>query len=443
MIIDFSITNFRGIKDKVTLSFEPENSLDLEDYYFIEPAPGLKLLKLGLVYGANGSGKTTILKALDFLRRQVLYPPTQKQSLLKFSPFLFDQETPKQETVFELTFVYDETKYHYYAAITQRAVVYERLDEYSPSKSLVFERNTDQEKQLVSIKFGSKAKVKKAQLEALEANTLWNNLTLNGFLKTTVDSKALRNVSKWFLMVLHDLIDPQTDLSHSITRRLESGKLNKPLVIQLLKKADFKISDISLEKQAFEYGEEMLEIIKLLNKQSSNIAPGSQIIEEKEAAERTEIRFQHSILRGQEESKYILPYEEESEGTKRYFQFAGLLEEMLSGNNVFLIDELESSLHPDLLKHFLLIFLVNVKNSQLIATTHYRELLLDRDILRDDVLWFTEKKDDGSTELYSLSDFDSSVVRDTTSIFNAYRSGKLGAVPQLSDYYLNLEDGQE
>lgn len=102
------------------------------------------------------------------------------------------------------------------------------------------------------------------------------------------------------------------------------------------------------------------------------------------------------------------------------------------------VDELEASLHPDLYEHFLLSFLMNSKESQLIATTHNRELLNNKDIYRNDAIWFTDKNDDCATELYSLADFDSSVVRDTTNVLNAYKSGKLGAKPNTGDYYLDL-----
>ena len=89
---------------------------------------------------------------------------------------------------------------------------------------------------------------------------------------------------------------------------------------------------------------------------------------------------------------------------------------MLNDELIVPIDELESSLHPDLIKHFLLTFLINAKNSQLIATTHYRELLMEKSILRNDTIWFTERKEDGSADLYSLIDFDTSTIRKTTSI---------------------------
>lgn len=85
-------------------------------------------------------------------------------------------------------------------------------------------------------------------------------------------------------------------------------------------------------------------------------------------------------------------------------------------------------------------FLVNSKQSQLIATTHNREILDNKDLFRNDAIWFTRKDNNCSTELYSLSDFDSSVVRNTTNVLNAYKSGKLSGIPNLGDYYIDLHN---
>ena len=109
------------------------------------------------------------------------------------------------------------------------------------------------------------------------------------------------------------------------------------------------------------------------------------------------------------------------------------------GKIILPIDELEASLHPDLYTHFLLTFLVNAKSSQLIATTHNREILNNKDLFRNDAIWFTQKNEFGATELYSLADFDTSVVRDTTNVYNAYKVGKLGGVPHLGDYYIDFD----
>jgi AAA15 family ATPase/GTPase len=93
-------------------------------------------------------------------------------------------------------------------------------------------------------------------------------------------------------------------------------------------------------------------------------------------------------------------------------------------------------LHPELYTHFLLSFLVNAASSQIIATTHNREILSNRDIFRNDAIWFTDKSTDCATDLYSLSDFDSSVIKDTGNAYNAYKTGKLRAAPHLGDYYI-------
>jgi hypothetical protein len=81
---------------------------------------------------------------------------------------------------------------------------------------------------------------------------------------------------------------------------------------------------------------------------------------------------------------------------------------------------------------------MNSKKSQLIATTHNREILNNKDIFRNDTIWFTNKNENCATELYSLSDFDSSIIRDTSNVYNAYKIGKLGGVPNLGDYFIDL-----
>ena len=93
MIINFSVENFGSIKEKQTLSFLANKSDHLEDYYIIEPIKGLRLNKLALIYGANASGKTTVLKALNFLKRICTQPFDKKTEKFDFEPFLFDENT--------------------------------------------------------------------------------------------------------------------------------------------------------------------------------------------------------------------------------------------------------------------------------------------------------------------------------------------------------------
>jgi AAA15 family ATPase/GTPase len=165
-------------------------------------------------------------------------------------------------------------------------------------------------------------------------------------------------------------------------------------------------------------------------------APSEKIkeLEEKGKLTAINLEFEHTVSN----TKYTLPLEFESQGTRRYYGFAGILALLIKNSTAFPIDELESSLHPDLYLHFLLSFLLNSKNSQIIATTHNREILDNKDIFRNDAIWFTDKQESCSTELYSLTDFDSSVVRNTTNILNAYKSGKLSGTPNLGDTFIDL-----
>jgi AAA15 family ATPase/GTPase len=433
MIVNFSVQNFGSIKDKQTLSFEADKSTHLEDHYIIKTNSGLRLLKLALIYGANASGKTTILKALDFLREIVLEPAKKKTDSLEFNPFLFDTKTPKQNSVLSLDFIQNEVRYFYEVEFNKNAIVNEELNFFNPNKANVFKRTTDIKKQFTEITFGSKIKKDKAFEKTLESNTLWNNTVLGGFLKTNIELKELKEVTDWFKDYLKRLIYTRTDLQGYVTERINKTEIEKELVVNILRKADFNISNILIQEEEKDIPDGFLEFIEKQLK-----TPDEQInkLKSKRKITSVNLEFEHSV----NDKKYTLPFELESQGTRRYYGFAGLLSLLIRNSVVFPIDELEASLHPELYIHFLLSFLINSNKSQIIATTHNREILDSKDIFRNDVIWFADKSETCATELYSLSDFDSSIVRDTSNIFNAYKSGKLGGTPNLGDYYIDISN---
>ncbi|MFA5297071.1 MAG: ATP-binding protein [Lutibacter sp.] len=436
MIINFSIENFGSIKDKQELSFEADKSTQLEDYYIIPAIGGLRLLKLGLIYGANASGKTTILKALDFLRDIVLEPEEKKTESLNFNPFLFDSITPKSNSILALDFIQNEIRYSYEVEFNKKAIAREELYFYNPNKANVFKRKTDINKQFTQITFGSKIKKDKTFEKTLESNTLWNNTVLGGFLKTNIELKELKEVTDWFSSYLRRMIYTRTELDDYITSRIEDAEIRKEDVINILKKADLNISDILIQKEEQDIPDGFLEFIEKQIK-----VPNEKINELKNKGKVTAINleFEHTV----QNVKYKLPSELESQGTMRYYGFAGILSMLIKNSVIFPIDELEASLHPDLFVHFLLSFLVNSKKSQIIATTHNREILNNKDIFRNDAIWFTDKSECCATELYSLADFDSSIIRDTSNIYNAYKIGKLGGVPNLGDYYIDISNEEK
>ena len=411
MIVNFSIQNFGSIKDKQTLSFEADASKHLEDTYVVHTA-GKQLLKLALIYGANASGKTTVLKALDFLRDLVLKPKEKKTDILHFDPFLFDVQTSQEPTELSIEFVHEEVCYQYEVAFIRQAIISEALYIDTFERVLIYSRTTDIEEQLTKINFGDKITLEKSALQVLELNTLWNNTVLGGFLKTNINLEEFRRVADWFGNYLKSIVAPDTKLDTYITNEIDDEKITKEEILEILKKADFNISDMIIRKKE--------EFVQKYLPRFFKVQIEGRII------------FQHKI----DNVFYSLPMEKESEGTKRFYGFAGLLALLVKTPTIFPIDELESSLHPDLYTHFLLSFLQNAQHSQLIATTHNRELLGDTDIFRNDVIWFTNKGEDCATELYSLADFDTSAIKN---FLNAYKIGKFSGVPRLSDTFIDLE----
>ena len=435
MIINFSVENFGSIKDKQTLSFLANKSDHLEDYYIIEPIKGLRLNKLALIYGANASGKTTVLKALDYLKEICTNPFDRKTEKFDYEPFLFDEITPNQNTKFELEFIQNKLKYFYEVELNRNYIVKEKLYNFNPNKAVVFERTTNDEKELTSIKFGSKIEIKKSFQKIIELHTLWNNTVLGALLKTNIDIEELTNVSEWFNSFTN-FFNADSDSKDFFTTQIDLNRINKKIIISFLKKADFNICDLEVNKKEDSHLRQLL--LKSI-REAKNDNEKSRYIEmlDSEVVFNRHLYFYHKV----NNIDYKLNINQESLGTQRYFEYAGLLSILLEQKVFLPVDELESSLHPDLFNHFLLTYLVNgKKESQLIATTHNREILNNRDIFRDDAIWFTDKNEDSATELYSLADFDSSVVRDTTNVLNAYKSGKLGGIPNLGDYYIDLDE---
>jgi len=442
LIINFSIENFKVFKDRVTLSFLPSSMPDLEKYYVVPPIPEypkLKLLKLAIVYGPNASGKTTIIDALSFIKDLINFPFNNKdQKFIELKPFLGDEISAMNSTKFEIEFVNGNVRFSYFIELNKNAIISEILkfkeitEGISKQRySTAFKRETDLERKLTRISFSPKLRLKQADKGSLENNTLWNNTVLGGYHKTNVSVDILEKATDWFknkLMVLY----PKFSMRTFITRAVDEGKINLEKMLKLLKKADFEIENVTIKEQELDpRAQKFFKTIKEAIAKEVSKEVGDDFDEDFLATtdQLKEPFFEHRTLN----TSFELPYSEESAGTLKYYELCGLLSIMMDQSKVVAIDELESSLHPDLIEHFIKTFLVNVENSQLIATTHYRELLKNRDILRYDAVWFTErKKGEGYAELFSLSDFNSSILRRRiSSIYNAYRIGKLGAVPKL------------
>ena len=154
MIIDFSVENFFSIKEKQTLSFLAEDNIrHLDDYYVTEIA-GMRILKAGLIFGANASGKTTILNALDFFRKTTVLSKNAKTSDIELVPFLMDPDSRNRDTVFEVNFIQNNQTYFYQIVLNNRYIVSEVLKTKKSGKH-VYKRSTDPDSQLSIVQWGS------------------------------------------------------------------------------------------------------------------------------------------------------------------------------------------------------------------------------------------------------------------------------------------------
>jgi len=408
MIKKLKIENFKSIKDEIELSFEPAVKDEIDEYY-LKSFKNEEILKLALIYGPNASGKTNIIKALEFVRDFILNPLISKDKKIDIKPFIFCDNIEKNSK-FYIEFFNDDYFFIYELILNRDEVVKEILyAKKEKKKYLVFKRENDEE-----IKYGSKIKLKKDEKNIIKLNTLPNNSIFSGYGKTNIEEiEELQIAYNWFKKLLPPIY-PFTYLLDFVIDTVNKNNIKKEEIIDILKKADFAIDNYEIVEKDID--DEFKKLLISINKE-----------DDIDNFKKIELFFTHF-------NKYQIEFDEESRGTQRFYQLAVVLTLLRKKSLVLSIDEIESSLHPDLLKYFLLSFLVNSENSQLILTTHSRELLIEKDILRKDIIWFTEKRDDGSTDLFSLSDFGSE-IRENSSIYNAYKLGKLGANPNLKDYF--------
>ena len=443
MIIDLSIANFGPIKDKVTLSFEPSGRSS-SAIGLVEPVKGFPLLRYALIYGANASGKSTILKALDLLLALVNRPLDKKNDRIDNNPFKFSGSTQNADTFFELRFVSNNKKYGYSVSFNSRFVTTEHFYEIADSGDVtIFTRRTDKDRQLPIITFAPFVS-DSAVTTILSGATLWNNTVFGGFQKVSVDIPLLRQASEWFLTYCSPIIDSGKSLFDYVSRNIDDDNISKSNILSWLRNADLMIDDINIEIE--KPSDQMAQgIVRMMRVFGQDNRPDSELLEQAKNFRRARVDFHHITPDGQEAE---ISYEMESDGTQRFYQLAGVLDGLLKTNQHFSIDELDASLHPDLVEFFLETYLSGDSHSQLIATMHQRDLFMNSDIINPDALWITQKNGEGATELYSLSDFDDDIflaADPSRKYYEAYRNGQLGGKPFLGvpSYNLRTDDATE
>ena len=422
MLVEFRIKNFRSLRDEQILSLVASKDKTLHDSHTqptgITAAP--TLLRSAVVYGANASGKSNLIKALQYMRSVVIESATAMQPGQTFSvqPFRLDTDSASRSSEFEVTFLIDGVRYQYGFAMTAQRIVSEYLLVYKAFKpQRWFTRQYDIEAGKDVYEFGPGLKGPKNLWEgATRPNALFLSMAVQ------LNSDALRPVFDWFLNRLV-IFNEQAQLSPQVTIQMLKQEQGCKDICNFLSAADISIADIDVETRKVPGQAVHLDLVA-----------GKTEVRTEEMEEH-KVRFHHITEHG----KAVFDLIDESSGTRNLLFLAGPVMNILSKGLTLVIDELDTSLHTLLVRELVRLFHrpeINTGGAQLVFTTHDTSLLDAPDLFRRDQVWFVEKDLDQASKLLSLSEFS---PRKNEAIERGYLIGRYGGVPFL-DQTLGLKN---
>ncbi len=419
MLIEFRVCNYKSIREEQVFSLVasnsdrkncPQNVIDRE----LPGMKGIRYLKGAAVYGANASGKTSLVQALKFMKAFVVESAAERKpdEPTGRKAFLLDSESRKHPSRFEVTFLHDGVRYQYGFALTDELVVEEFLTAYPKGVAQNWYSRTAEQDTVwpQSTYFKGHA--------GLQEKTRPNALYLS--VGAQWNHPQLSPVYRWFknqLQVLNLGGDNELHPGYTI-RSYAEREQDRARIVSMLKSADFGISGLRIEDSTTsvqEYLEKHPEAADRFENDEDALV--RQVVTE---------GFEHS----HDGQTYVITPESESAGTLRFFAMAGPWIDILRSGRTVFIDELETSLHPVLVREMLKLLFseeTNPKGAQVVFTTH-NATLLDQTLIRRDQVWFTEKDVAGVTHLYPLTDYS---PRNGEALAKGYLAGRYGAIPFL------------
>jgi AAA15 family ATPase/GTPase len=419
MLIEFSVANFRSFWEprKLSLTATPQKDL-LENNTFESPVAGLpRLLRSAVIYGPNAGGKSNFVRAMDFVKKFVISSAKELQEgeRIAATPFLFNQLGPTPPSEFEVQFIQEGVRYQYGFAVTKERVTNEWLIAYPEGRAQRwFDRAFQLKNNDYQWYFGSRFSGRKKQ---------WQDMTRSNalFLSTAIqwNSEQLKPVFTWFQRLF--VIGPSALLTPTYSINACQDEEKKKDILAFMNEADISIADIQMETKDFSPEDLPLDMPEEMKEDIRRRMDGKKM---------TRVGFLHPVGGGG--SQVFLPLEEESDGTRKLFAYAGPWLDMLSRGRIIIADELDNSLHPKIMRYLLSMFnsgKTNPANGQLIFTTHDTSLL-DQDLVRRDQVWFVEKDNSNASQIYPLTDFK---PRASEALQKGYLSGRYGALPYTSE----------
>jgi uncharacterized protein len=450
MLIRFSLDNFKSFGNKQQLTMIPAKRYRSKKHHVVDLSKGkISLLRAATIYGANASGKTNLIEAIRFAKYVVTERLPNNSSKLFCRVF---GENKSKESKFEFE-IFKNNKFYAYGFslnLAEQQIISEWLYELMPqsnSQQMLFERETEIKRIEISsdIKL---SKVDEMRLQTYKIDFEENRKTLflqemNRNKKINSDSALsfFRDVYEWFE---HDLttISPDQPITNF---EYFYGESENQAINEIIQFFDTGISKVKVEKISIsEFKSKVNDVIaeQMINVFKERLAESN---EAKSVAISMRSKDTFFNIKGSASEEPVITtimlehgsafddfeFSEESDGTRRLFD---LLDILVSNetNKIYVIDEMERSLHPKLTYKYIELFLelLDKRHTQLIFTTH-ESTIMDQDLLRRDEIWFVERDNHNISHLYSLDRFKE---RYDKQLSKAYLEGRYGAVPVFKKF---------
>ena len=429
MLIEFSVKNFKSIRDEQTLSLVASNYYNESKEVLIDTKiPGLakaSYLPCAVVFGANASGKSSLIHALAVLKDMVLTAFNKAPGTsLAYLPFALDSNFWNAATELNISFTVEGVRYEYMISYTAQYVLEESLAAFPKGKGqLWFHRSYDTAKNETICKPITRyLKVPSDIVEVLRDDVPFISMLI------MLNYDSIKPLAKWFsedLAIVDRGSDVPQDSLQQYSRNLLKGTAGtskmRAVLMNMIKMADFGILDaqvVPAPAPEIPFPEEVI-----------NMMP-EEFLAGINDAEWETIQFTHQS----NDAPQHFSYDAESAGTRRLFELAGPIADVLDSGKTLVIDELDTSMHPLLVNEILRLFqsqITNTSGAQLICTVHSTSTM-ERGLLRRDQIWFTKKRREGNTELYPLSDYK---PRKDESVEASYLSGRYDAIPVIHELF--------
>lgn len=443
MLQQFTVQNFLSFRNREVLNMQPGRGSRKKEHK-VEPVKGEWILKTAALFGPNAAGKSNFVEALDLAKRLVLVG-TPAETPIEYRPFRLCAESRRSDTTFTFTILAEGKKYEYGFSYNAEQISHEWLYLLTrKTKYTVFERFTEKQEFQLNQLLRLNPKEEERQFltffaKATPARQLFLHEVISRNLGDNVSNiEDLNAVKDWFIDTLKVLF-PGTPYKQGGMLKAVNDENLKEGFAELLRYFDTGIEGVDLKDVEFDklgIPQDLYQLIKAdLSKSTKAEAFGSLsfgnnlfLITYYGQIQAKKLTTRHKCMDDEEIEYFSLV--DESDGTQHIFDYIPLILDLIQGDKVFVIDEMERSLHPALMRKLMELFFKysNGICTQLIFTTH-ESTLMDQELLRRDEIWLMEKSKDGVSSFERLDEKFS--LRFDKELERSYLKGLFGGVPKF------------